>query len=325
MIRIDSPTESRQGPGYPDGWFQVAFSDEVAPGRVLPCHYFGRELVVFRTASGMPQVLDAYCAHLGAHLGYGGTVTGECIRCPFHAWEYDGDGTCRHIPYSERIPTAARVRSYPTTEHAGLVYAWYSEVGAAPWWEPPDLEEHADPAWTGYRIERYTIKGTPMEITENVFDVPHSQFVHVNAGGTAIPEAEFTLDGHTAEVRTRVELPVNGGKTQHSATMHGLGIVVSRSHGRGSKAYLTTMTPIDPESVEVRFAMMVCRSTEDDPTGEIGLASIDGSLAAFEQDIPIWEHKRFIERPVLCDGDNGVARFRVWSRQFYPDEEPARA
>jgi hypothetical protein len=36
-----------------------------------------------------------------------------------------------------------------------------------------------------------------------------------------------------------------------------------------------------------------------------------------EQDIPIWEHKVYFDRPVLCDGDGPIGLFRKWSRQFY--------
>ena len=51
---------------YPTGWFQVAYSREVAHGRVLGLHYFGRRLICYRGDSGNPYVLDAYCPHLGA-------------------------------------------------------------------------------------------------------------------------------------------------------------------------------------------------------------------------------------------------------------------
>ena len=64
-------------------------------------HYFGRELVLFRTESGEAHAVDAYCAHLGAHLAVGGKVEGEGIRCPFHGWCYDGaSGQCTDIPYT---------------------------------------------------------------------------------------------------------------------------------------------------------------------------------------------------------------------------------
>jgi hypothetical protein len=61
-------------PGYPRGWFVIQFSDELGRGDVKPLRYFGKDLVLFRTESGKPAILDAYCPHLGAHLGHGGKV-----------------------------------------------------------------------------------------------------------------------------------------------------------------------------------------------------------------------------------------------------------
>ncbi len=49
-------------------------------------HNFGVDLVLFRTESGKAVGTDPYCPHLGAHLGYGGQIEGETIRCPFHHW-----------------------------------------------------------------------------------------------------------------------------------------------------------------------------------------------------------------------------------------------
>jgi len=59
-------------------------------------------LVVWRGESGKVYVADAYCPHLGAHLGVGGEVAGECIKCPFHGWAFEGDnGQYTDIPYSD--------------------------------------------------------------------------------------------------------------------------------------------------------------------------------------------------------------------------------
>ena len=63
----------------PNGWFVVATSAEIAPGEVRALHYFDRDLVLYRTDSGEPRVLDAHCPHLGAHLGYGGSVAGDRV------------------------------------------------------------------------------------------------------------------------------------------------------------------------------------------------------------------------------------------------------
>lgn len=62
----------------------------------------GENMAVFRTEEGKACVLDAYCPHLGAHLGIGGRVVGDCIECPFHGWQFNGnDGKCTSIPYSK--------------------------------------------------------------------------------------------------------------------------------------------------------------------------------------------------------------------------------
>src|SRR5437773_202151 len=95
-------------PPFPTGWFQVAYSDELPAGTVTPLRYFGRDLVLFRGEDGAARVLDAHCPHLGAHLGYGGKVEGCAIRCPFHAWKFDGQGTCIEVPYASKIPPKAR-------------------------------------------------------------------------------------------------------------------------------------------------------------------------------------------------------------------------
>src|SRR4051794_6334760 len=117
-VRVRSVSDRFPFP-IPNGWFVVATSDELSAGEVRSLHYFGRDLVLFRTEGGEPRLTDAYCAHLGAHLGVGGKVEGECLRCPFHGWAYDGaSGHCVDIPYGggERIPAKARVRPYPTVE-----------------------------------------------------------------------------------------------------------------------------------------------------------------------------------------------------------------
>ena len=67
---------------FPTGWFIVAFASDLAPGQVKRAHYFGEELVLFRTASGKVHVLDAYCQHLGANMGVGGRSRANTSSAP---------------------------------------------------------------------------------------------------------------------------------------------------------------------------------------------------------------------------------------------------
>src|SRR5215510_14271520 len=86
---------------FPNGWFAVAFAHELREGQVMPLRY------------------------LGAHLGHGGRVAGESIRCPFHGWHFDGaTGACTRIPYCERIPTQARVRPWEVQEKNRMIIVW---------------------------------------------------------------------------------------------------------------------------------------------------------------------------------------------------------
>lgn len=311
---------SRFPVGYPEGWFQVAYGEDLAVGQTAPLKYFGRHLVLFRTEGGRPQVLDAHCVHLGAHLGIGGRVDGECIRCPFHAWTYDTDGVCVDIPYAQRIPRGAHMRAWPTLERSGLVYVWFSPMGNPPIGEPPALDEFDDPDWVGYSRNRYVFSSIVQEVVENVFDIPHGQFVHGNAQGTEPVQVTHTFDGRCAEAFFEIDLPLVGGKTKHVTTLHGPAIAVNRSTGHGMKSFVSTYTPIDEETVETNFSFMTPRSTADDPTGERSAASARATALLFEQDIPIWENKVYRPTPLLCDGDNMLSRYRVWMRQFYgPD------
>ena len=45
----------------------------------------------------MPHLVDYRCAHRGVPLTVG-WVEGECIRCRFHGWKYDGTGQCVEQP-----------------------------------------------------------------------------------------------------------------------------------------------------------------------------------------------------------------------------------
>jgi nitrite reductase/ring-hydroxylating ferredoxin subunit len=96
---------------YPCGWYRICDSDEIAQrGQVKHAFALGREMVIFRSDDEHNQVyvLDAFCVHMGANLGFGGRVMPgtNCIQCPFHLWEFNGEtGRCSKVPYVDgKIP-----------------------------------------------------------------------------------------------------------------------------------------------------------------------------------------------------------------------------
>ena len=81
---IVAPCEAKTNttPDFPMGWFSVARANELSIGGVKRVIAFDRELALYRTESGIPVVQDAFCPHLGAHLGVDGRVVGERISVP---------------------------------------------------------------------------------------------------------------------------------------------------------------------------------------------------------------------------------------------------
>ena len=61
-------------PVYPNGWFCLIHSDELAVGATTSVNALGQNFAVFRDEGGKVHILDAYCAHLGANLAVGGKV-----------------------------------------------------------------------------------------------------------------------------------------------------------------------------------------------------------------------------------------------------------
>ena len=162
---------------YPTGWFAVAFSRDLKPGDVKPIRNFGRQLVIFRTDSGRAVVSDPYCPHLGAHLGFGGTVEGETIRCPFHHWRFDAaTGRCVAVPFAPPPPQAA-IHLWPTLERNDVILVWHDLAGRSPLWEMPEFEPTEDPSLAdGILFEG--IRAHTQEILENGVDLLHVHTVH---------------------------------------------------------------------------------------------------------------------------------------------------
>lgn len=315
---IKGPPEPRHPLPVPNGWFPVAESGDLKPGETKNVHYFGRDLVVWREhGTGVPHVVDAYCAHQGAHLGVGagapeshepgpGIVAGTCLQCPFHGWRYDGSGRCVEIPYArgERIPDRARVRGYPTMERSSLVFAWHHALDEPPQWDLPEIPEFDDPDWVGpIHTNRY-IATALQELMENDQDAVHFVYVH---GHEAIPAQTTRWEG-----RMRItESPREGGGVFTRET-HQLGYVLLRI--TGSITFVAASSPVDESHTHQRWVFAYPKALGD----EVGQATVDAfAKSGIYQDVPIWEHKAFREHPVLVKGEADVAEYRRWVRQFY--------
>ncbi|MSP17155.1 MAG: aromatic ring-hydroxylating dioxygenase subunit alpha [Myxococcales bacterium] len=306
------------GATYATGWFVVAISEELATGEVLSLQYFGQKLVLFRGESGEATVLDAHCPHLGADLGVGGTVVGDSIRCPFHAWRFGADGGCVEIPYciSGKIPPRARVRAWTVSEKNGLVFVWHDTFGRAPSYEIPPIAEHGDPAWTPWTMSLMTIRTAPREIIENVADRAHFPRVH----STEIDSFENAFEGHLGIQRASgTAYPRAGGsdKFKLTATYHGPAYQVTEMESFLPNRLINAHTPIDETTLHLRFGVMLKKMASEEKMARYANGYRDNLQIGFAEDVQIWENKAWRDRPMLCDGDGAIGALRRWYRQFY--------
>jgi 3-ketosteroid 9alpha-monooxygenase subunit A len=320
---LDAPPGYRfEIPPFPNGWYQVAYSDEVETGGVMPLSYFGTELVLYRDEAGAPHVLDAFCPHLGAHLGWGGKVEGATIRCPFHAWRFNGEGGCVEVPYAQKIPPLARLDSWPVFEANGLVMVYHHMDRQQPAWTPPVLPEYTSADWTDYTRRRWKVRTHNQEMGENGVDSAHFKYVH---GTPEQPQTRAEIDGYMFHVRSPVQYTTPQGaiEGQIASDSYGFGFSTVRFTGVVETLLVSSVTPIDGEYVDVRFSFKTKRVGNESVTSNVGNAFVAEIERQLGQDIPIWEHKVMKMRPVLCDGDGPIGLFRRWAKQFYMIEPPA--
>ncbi len=299
----------------------MAYGRDLAPGQVLPLRYFGKDLVLFRTAAGAPHLLDAFCPHLGAHLGHGGKVRGERIVCPFHAWELEGSGRCVHVPYTDRPPRRAEVRAWPLVERNGLLMAWHDRAGRAPLWEVPEIPEFGDPGWSETRTGDWRIRTAVQELAENQVDAAHFVYVHSS------PRLHTTVaERHGSMLHSRsaiaVTTPIGVVQGHVDVQSFGLGFTKIRFTGLFEALTVGCAAPVDDENVHLRLAFTV-RDVGAELNGVVSDAFMRDVERQLQEDIPIWEHKTYVERPLLVDGDGPIGTFRAWARQFYPEPNEA--
>ncbi len=207
--------------------------------------------------AGAFHLQDAYCPHLGAHIGVGGTVDGDQVVCPFHGWKYDGTGACTNIPYSQRGNKKAKLRTYPTIERNGFVLAWYHPHDEPPQWDIPVIEEIGDPGWSDFYSSSYIIHTVPQEMSENGADPAHFQFVH---GTDDVAELEsYDTDGPCSVMLSKQSFVTPRGVTNGRIDVYNYGPGVSKVWFSGivDAINIATTTPIDDEKTQVRFNFVV--------------------------------------------------------------------
>jgi len=311
---------------FPSGWFAVAFSKDLAPGELKTVHYFGKDIVLFRTEGGEAVAIEPFCPHLGAHFGYGGQVEGESVRCPFHHWRFGAAGDCVEVPGCDKIPKQAKLSRYPIIEQDDVVFVFHSSGGQHS--EPFDFPPLGMEGLTPSQYVEWTLRTHPQEVCENTVDMAHLNPIHSVNGAHVIKKPH--IDGSHMNVVLEfvapgdlIDMPGEDNDVQLDVILHGLGRIVSRTHVKnvGVRARQAIYcTPIDGETMHLRGVVNTMATDDPEFTADLARVFYESFVSDFAKDFPIWENKTYHRRPVLSAADGPVGMYRKWTRQFYPSE-----
>jgi len=315
---------------HPRGWFQVGWSADFPIGTAVPMHYFSRDLVGFRGEDGVLRVHDAHCPHLGAHLGYGGIVEGDCIRCPYHGWKFNPDGHNVDVPYAGTRNRGVRLRPWAVHEMADLCLVWHDPDGGAPQWDPPVIPELTSPdyyppypdmtaRWDGLQLRA-------QYIVENTVDIAHQNWVHRSPSEHRLTEWEI----HDRMCRSRQSINFGKGTTSTWLTPDGpvdayldvecwgIGFNVARFLGTDDSAHVSSHTPIDDHTIDERLTLLAKREPGHDTPSPAAVKRFEFEKRHFELDVRIWENLTYVDRPPYAPSEGRVWReFREWAATFY--------
>jgi len=299
---------------YPRGWFIVASASELSHEKPTPLYYFGRKMVGYRDSQGQAVIMDAVCPHMGAHLGHGGVIEGDTIKCPFHHWEFGLDGRCEQAFGAKRTPNG-QILTYPTVEKNGNIFIWVDQKSREPYWSIPDLEETTSDEYIFVGYNETFIQSHPQEMFENLSDFLHFRTVHRWA------PVDFNWHCVYGEQATVLEFDVTNNDNIQTTTnvdrmrITSFGPSYNYSRYFGSLQGLATLMfcPTTPGVMSSMILFWVHQSSGI----EKGRAWMDGYVKDYSLDIEILENKKYLSSPRMSDADGPIHKMRKWYSQWY--------
>jgi phenylpropionate dioxygenase-like ring-hydroxylating dioxygenase large terminal subunit len=156
------------------GWYWALRASELRKGKATGIRLFGKELVVYRGESGRVYAIEAYCPHMGAHLK-DGRVEGESIRCVFHNWRFESDGSCSEIPCQKAVSMVPELETHPVAEEYGIIWVHTGREATHPVPYVPELKGME----TDWRLgNRFVKECHPNVVMINAIDAQHFNTVH---------------------------------------------------------------------------------------------------------------------------------------------------
>ena len=244
--RRDIPPEDAElthvGPGTPCGeymrkfWQPICLSQQLTDVP-LAIRILGEDLVAFRDRSDRLGVLHRHCSHRGTSLEYG-IVSERGIRCCYHGWLFDIDGTILETPGEtpgSRLKDSLCHGAYAAFEHNGLVFAYMGTPEEKP--DFPMFEEYDPPNTKVLAFSNY-LPCNWLQAYENGIDILHNAIFHNGVGNAAPQRGEgksaFSFNGAFEEIPvTEWRLADDG-----SGTGNGSGMISISTRRLGDKVWV---------------------------------------------------------------------------------------
>ncbi|MDE0134039.1 MAG: Rieske 2Fe-2S domain-containing protein [Acidimicrobiaceae bacterium] len=334
-------------PPYPDGWYRLAGSKSLRRGHTRYLECLGRAVVLWRSADADDVfAMEAHCPHLGGNLA-NGRVCGDRIECPFHAWQFTGDGRVASVPYSSALPSRLAAESFPVEEVHGQIFMYHRSSGRqratdeVPYPVPrvPEIDDGSFAFRGHYAAGR--IRTHVIELIENAADYAHFGYVHsrMNVPYTQIPVPGMHLDHsalldldddrdeHRLPVYVETVLKVSGRhiertRTNSKITFTGAGSIVNfriTLPDVGEIEIIQTQLPVAPLDQRVDFRWF---ADPEVPRAAVWY-TVGNWVSQWRKDVRLWEAKIFRQSPTLCRDDGPVMRLRRRYSRYFPDWTPA--
>ncbi|MDE3075328.1 MAG: Rieske 2Fe-2S domain-containing protein, partial [Chloroflexota bacterium] len=199
----DNALLTEVGPGKPMGellrryWLPAMLSDELPEPDCPPVklRLLGEDLVAFRATSGRVGVLDTWCPHRNANL-YWGRNEEEGLRCVYHGWKFDAEGSCVDMPNEppgSRFAEKIRQPAYRAIDRAGIIWVHMGPRELAP--EIPDLPFMHVPA-SHRNVSKRMQMCNYLQNLEGEVDSSHVSFLHSTLGPEGMRAVGDNWDRH---------------------------------------------------------------------------------------------------------------------------------
>ena len=193
---------------YINFWYPIVRSEDLSMDEPQKVKVLGVNVVAFRDDKGEAKVLSDTCVHRGASLGGAWSagnvprIVNGCIVCPYHGWEFNGQGECENIPsigYGTKTPARAKIDAYPVQEKYGIVFAFLGDLPEDE--RPPllDVEEYGQEGWRANSVLVLDVPYYYERSIENALDPAHNEFVHPTHGFTAMNRDTYSVKDYETE------------------------------------------------------------------------------------------------------------------------------